>query len=254
MILILPQLFSTPAAASWRCNIHSPCASQAPRRSAPGLQPGLRLRLHRQLQKRVRGVVAAQFGGPPSAGSSSTPPSLLAFRVTGARSTIMPLSCPVPVGSSEALKLLNQTWRPLNSCEIMPCLVEAAEAVNRARLREGLGPSDCRHAADQAPSRLTFSCGDMLDAPLAGVTVVALTSQCWDRQLQRRCADKLCRELHPGALVLDYGTAVLGGLPQFGGEPLWDCILPVSWNPSQRFCVFRHCGATDGAAANLRIS
>jgi len=103
--------------------------------------------------------------------------------------------------------------------EILPSLVDAAKSVATWR--------------PELP-RITFTAGDMLDAPLDETfALVALTSQCWDKDLTKAVHLKLSASLRPHALVLDYSSQLSDNHPQS-----FKCVafknVPVSWHPQQK--------------------
>ena len=107
--------------------------------------------------------------------------------------------------------------------EILKCHVDAARRVAAAN--------------DVSEDLASFALGDATEAPLDGVRVVVLTSQCWDEALKTRVARRLAEDLAPGALAVDYG-ARLAGEAAFG-EPIATVTAPSSWNAQQKFFVFR---------------
>lgn len=107
--------------------------------------------------------------------------------------------------------------------EILKCHVDAARRVAAAN--------------DVSEDLASFVRGDAAEAPLNGVRVVVLTSQCWDEALKTRVARRLAEDLAPGALAVDYG-ARLAQEAAFG-EPIATVTAPSSWNAQQKFYVFR---------------
>ena len=107
--------------------------------------------------------------------------------------------------------------------EILKCHVDAARRVAAAN--------------DVSEDLASFARGDATEAPLDGVRVVVLTSQCWDEALKTRVARRLAEDLAPGALAVDYG-ARLAQEAAFG-EPIATVTAPSSWNAQQKFYVFR---------------
>ena len=81
--------------------------------------------------------------------------------------------------------------------------------------------------------RVTFIAEDMLQSDLHNTSIVMLASFCWDQELHKQAAAKLCKELMQGAIVVDY-SAQLGDIFQ----QIARVQIPVSWNDHQAMYVY----------------
>ncbi|TMW64922.1 hypothetical protein Poli38472_009089 [Pythium oligandrum] len=83
----------------------------------------------------------------------------------------------------------------------------------------------------------SFINADMLKVALNSPSIVILTSQCWDEDLYAQIQRKLARELHPGALVVDYRNGFLES-PDFTLVSRVEG-LRVSWTNTQTVFVYQ---------------
>lgn len=81
--------------------------------------------------------------------------------------------------------------------------------------------------------RVTFHAEDMLKSDLQTTSILMLASFCWDRELHEQAAAKLCKELMPGAIVVDYSAQLDDILQQIARVE-----IPVSWNDHQTMYVY----------------
>lgn len=87
-------------------------------------------------------------------------------------------------------------------------------------------------------STIEFHHADMLTASLENVGLIVLTSLCWDEEVYEETTRKLATELPQGAFVIDYRDGLLKSAA-FNLAHSDMIRLPVSWNPEQRFYVFK---------------
>ncbi|CEG43695.1 uncharacterized protein PHALS_13989 [Plasmopara halstedii] len=81
-----------------------------------------------------------------------------------------------------------------------------------------------------------FKCADMVTVSVHDVSILLLTSQCWDEALYAQVQTKLELELQSGTLVIDYKNALQK-------SPHFRLVREVhnqrvSWNSSQSFFIF----------------
>lgn len=125
---------------------------------------------------------------------------------------------------------------PSRGIELMPALAERSQRIAR----------------EAGVENVSFECADMLHCDLSGSSMVLLASQCWDRSLLHAVRAKLLAELMPGALVLDY-TSALGETKDPSTTPkstsgrnhfalLTTVSAPVSWDGAHKFWVWRVIG------------
>jgi len=95
-------------------------------------------------------------------------------------------------------------------------------------------------AEKQACKKLNvnFCNADMLSSSLCDVGIIVLTSMCWDDDVYEAVLEKLAEELRAGAFVIDY-RGNLAQKDQFCLVSKESLRVPVSWNPGQRFYVFK---------------
>ncbi len=118
--------------------------------------------------------------------------------------------------------------------EIIPYLVKVSESVKGESFRH--------------KEKCMFYCADMLVADLQEVSIIVLTSQCWDRELREKTFEKLLGELPHGACIIDYNDNFARWLehsePHRSKGRYWvshDCnpiVTPVSWNRQQKMYIF----------------
>ena len=85
---------------------------------------------------------------------------------------------------------------------------------------------------------VNFCNADMLSSSLCDVGIIVLTSMCWDDAVYDAVLEKLAEELRAGAFVIDY-RGNLAQKDKFALVSKDSLRAPVSWNPGQRFYVFK---------------
>jgi hypothetical protein len=83
-----------------------------------------------------------------------------------------------------------------------------------------------------------FHNADMLSSSLYDAGIIVLTSMCWDDIVYAQTLEKLAEELRAGAFVIDY-RGNLSRNDKFTLVSNDSLRVPVSWNPGQRFYVFK---------------
>ena len=73
----------------------------------------------------------------------------------------------------------------------------------------------------------------MLKSDLGRTSILMLASFCWDRELYQLAAAKVCKELLPGAIVVDYSAQLSNQMQQIA-----KIQIPVSWNDQQTMYVY----------------